>query len=70
MAARLALILACNDIPHMYISPVTGLEWPTGFQEVKVPRFHDNGTQECGKVVSPTHRPHLPPRNSTCTHFC
>jgi len=25
-------------------SPVTGLEWPRGFQEVKVPRFHDNGT--------------------------
>ena len=24
--------------------PVTGLEWPKGFQEVKVPRFHDNGT--------------------------
>jgi hypothetical protein len=24
-------------------SPVTGLEWPRGFQEVKVPRFHDNG---------------------------
>ena len=23
-------------------SPVTGLEWPRGFQEVKVPRFHDN----------------------------
>ena len=23
---------------------VTGLEWPRGFQEVKVPRFHDNGT--------------------------
>jgi hypothetical protein len=21
----------------------TGLEWPRGFQEVKVPRFHDNG---------------------------
>jgi len=21
---------------------VTGLEWPRGFQEVKVPRFHDN----------------------------
>jgi len=20
------------------------LEWPRGFQEVKVPRFHDNGT--------------------------
>ena len=25
-------------------SPVTGLEWPRGFQKVKVPRFHDNGT--------------------------
>jgi len=25
-------------------SPVTGREWPRGFQEVKVPRFHDNGT--------------------------
>jgi len=25
-------------------SPVTGLEWPIGFQEVKVPKFHENGT--------------------------
>jgi hypothetical protein len=25
-------------------TPVTGLEWPRGFQEVKVHRFHDNGT--------------------------
>jgi hypothetical protein len=25
-------------------SPVTGLEWHRGFQEVKVPTFHDNGT--------------------------
>jgi hypothetical protein len=25
-------------------SPVTDLEWPRGFQEVKVPRFFDNGT--------------------------
>jgi hypothetical protein len=25
-------------------SPVTGLEWPRGFQEFKVPRFLDNGT--------------------------
>jgi hypothetical protein len=23
---------------------VTGLEWPRRFQEVKIPRFHDNGT--------------------------
>jgi hypothetical protein len=25
-------------------SSITGLEWPRGFQEVKVSRFHDNGT--------------------------
>ena len=25
-------------------SPVTGLEWLRGFQEVKVPIFHENGT--------------------------
>ena len=25
------------------ISPIRGLEWPRGFQEVKAPRFHDNG---------------------------
>jgi len=25
-------------------SPITGLEWARGFQEVRVPRFHDNGT--------------------------
>jgi len=25
-------------------SPVTGLERPRGFQEIKVPRFRDNGT--------------------------
>jgi len=28
----------------MKSSLVTGLEKPTVFQEVKVPRFHDNGT--------------------------
>jgi hypothetical protein len=25
-------------------SPVTGLGWPRGFQEIKVPRILDNGT--------------------------
>jgi len=24
-------------------SPITDLEWPRGFQEVNVPRLHDNG---------------------------
>jgi hypothetical protein len=26
-------------------SGITGLKWPRGFQEVKVPRLHDNGTE-------------------------
>jgi hypothetical protein len=33
-----------KDAVKRYSSPVTGLEWPRGFQEVKVSRFHDNGT--------------------------
>jgi len=41
-----------KDRSHLYLelavyrltmSPVSGLEWPRGFQEVKVPRFSDNG---------------------------
>ena len=40
--------IAVNKYIYIYhikkISPVTGLEWPRGFQEVKVPRFHDKGT--------------------------
>jgi hypothetical protein len=27
-----------------FLSPVRSLEWPRGFQEIKVFRFHDNGT--------------------------
>ena len=38
----------CNQFPVMggtaTNSPVTGLEWPGGFQEFRVPRFRDNGT--------------------------
>jgi hypothetical protein len=30
--------------PFSLSSPVTGLEWPRGFQEVKIPKFLDNGT--------------------------
>jgi len=33
-----------NQLVPQNSSPVTGLEWPGGFQEVKVPKFHDNGT--------------------------
>jgi len=33
-------------------SPVTGLEWPRGFQEVKFPIFYDNNAGG-GKVCQP-----------------
>ena len=31
-------------LSNRQISPITGLEWPRGFQKVKVPRLHYNGT--------------------------
>jgi len=37
-------------------SPVRGLQWPRGFQEVRFPDFITMA-QDCGKVVSLTHRP-------------
>ena len=49
-------------------SLVTGLEWPRGFQEVKVPNM--TTAQDGGKVASLTHRPPLPPGNAPGTHFC
>jgi len=30
---------------HVRSSPITGLDRPGGFQEVKIPRFRDNGTR-------------------------
>jgi hypothetical protein len=48
-------------------NPITGLDRPWGFQENKAPRF---SAYEGGKVVSPTHRPPLPPGNIPGAHFC
>jgi hypothetical protein len=43
MLFALILLAMCFRLCFLSkISPVTGLEWPRGFQEVKVPRFHDN----------------------------
>ena len=39
-----SILMAVLGYILIQISPVTGLEWPRGFQEVKVPKFHDNGT--------------------------
>jgi len=50
-------------------SPITGLDRPREFQEVNVPDFMTTA-QDGGKVVSLTHRPPSPPRNTPGTHFC
>jgi aerobic-type carbon monoxide dehydrogenase small subunit (CoxS/CutS family) len=44
LEVRACAVLLLN-VKGKAVSTVTGLEWPTGFQEVKVPRFHDNGTR-------------------------
>jgi hypothetical protein len=51
-------------------NPITGLDRPWGFQEVKAPRFLRQSAHEGGKVVSSTHRPPLPPGNILGTHLC
>ena len=42
---------------------------PEGSRKLKFPDFITTA-QEDGKVVSPTHRPPLPPGNVPGTHFC
>jgi len=42
---------------------------PEGFRKLRFPNFMKMA-QDGGKVVSLTHRPPLPPRNTPGTHFC
>ena len=43
-AAYYSRIKIFSNLP-LDINPLKAVpEWPRGFQEVKVPRFHDNGT--------------------------
>jgi hypothetical protein len=53
--------------------PTTGLHRPLVVQEVKAPKISRQSAHEGGKVVSPTHRPPLPPPppgDTPGTHFC
>jgi hypothetical protein len=49
--------------------PLQAWSGPEGSRKLKFPVFMTTG-QEGGKVVSLTHRTHLPPGNSPGTHFC
>jgi hypothetical protein len=48
----------------------TSLDRPFGFQEVEAPRISRQSAHERNKVVSPTHRPPLPPGDTPGTHLC
>jgi hypothetical protein len=37
-------VVIVMDVKVKVKQPFAGLEWPRGFQEVKVPRFHGYGT--------------------------
>ena len=47
--------------------PIQAWRGPEVSRRLRLPHFK---TRESGKVVSPTHRPPLPPGNIPSTHFC
>ena len=49
--------------------PLQAWSGPEGSRKLRFPYFITMAL-EGGNVVSPTHRPHLPPGNSPGTHFC
>ena len=49
--------------------PLQAWSGPEGSRKLRFPDFMTTA-QGGGKVVSLTHRPHLPPENSPATHFC
>ena len=49
--------------------PIQAWSGPEGSRKLRSPHFMTR-TQGGGKVVSPTHRPHLSPGNSPGTHIC
>jgi hypothetical protein len=49
--------------------PLQAWRGPEGSRKLRFPAFKTTA-QDGGKVVSLTHRPPLPPGNTTGTHFC
>jgi hypothetical protein len=49
--------------------PLQAWSDPEGSTRLRFPEFMTTA-QDGGKVVSLTHRPHLPPGNTPGTHFC
>jgi len=49
--------------------PLQAWSGPEGSRKLRLPDFMTTA-QTGGKIISPTHRPHLPLGNSSGTHFC
>jgi len=49
--------------------PLLAWSGPEGSKKIRFPDFMTTA-QNGGKVVSLTHRPHLPPENAPGTHLC
>ena len=49
--------------------PLQAWSGPEGSRKLRLPDFMTTA-HDGGKVVSLTHRPHLPPGNNPGTHFC
>ena len=49
--------------------PLQAVSGPEGSRKLRFPDYMTTA-QDDGKVVSPTHRPPLPPGNTPGTHFC
>jgi hypothetical protein len=49
--------------------PLQAWNGPEGSRKLRFPDFMKTA-HDGGKVVSLTHRPHLPPGNTPGTHFC
>jgi hypothetical protein len=64
-----ALIRAWNIPCKSKAVPLEAWNGPEGSRKLRFPDFLTT-TQDGGKVVSLTHRPPLPPGNTTGTHFC
>ena len=64
---RCAVTYACKGEGKTV--PLQDWSGPEGSRKLRFPDFMTTA-QEVGKVVSLTHRPHLPPGNPPGTHFC
>ena len=56
ICSHLVIISCCS------VKVKLSLDRPLRFQEVEAPRISRQSGHEDGKVVSPKHRPHLPPQ--------